>query len=147
MGDYSVRMRFGIDAEPSAISSQFFGTTAIAGWWSDGVAGAADGVGDRFTVAFPDAPAPFELKVASVEDAAVEWFIEATPEWWAGTTVRLEAGTDPMTGGQALLFTHRGFDPESPVIPIVTPVWAQVMLRLKQVIEQGAADPFFVNAA
>ncbi len=52
-----------------------------------------------------------------------------------------------MSGGRMLMFTHSGFDPESPVIPIVTPVWAQVMLRLKQVIEEGSVDPFFVNAA
>ena len=147
MGDYSVRMNFAVDGDEAAISRWFLGTQAIAGWWSDAVTGEADHTGDRFTVDFPDAPAPFELEVTVVEEHAVEWFVASTPQWWAGTTIRLEAGRDPMSGDPQLRFTHGGFDPDSPVIPIVTPVWAQVMSRLKDVIEGGEADPFFVNAA
>lgn len=147
MGEYTLRMQFGVEAGQDEVAQRFTGTEAIASWWSDRVQGAADAPGDEFRVSFPDAPAPFELEVGSVGPSHVEWHIAAHPEWWAGTTVRLEVGDDPMGGGTLLTFSHGGFDPDSPVIPIVTPVWAQVMLRLKQVVENGAADPFFVNAA
>ena len=37
----------------------------------------------------------------------------------------------------------RNYDPENPVIPIVTPAWGQIILRLKTRAETGARNPFF----
>ena len=147
MGDYDVRMQFEVAAEPRMAAARLKGTDAIASWWSDRVDGEASATGDRFSVSFPDAPAPFELEVTKTGDASVEWYVAAEPEWWADTTVRVEVGENPMGEGSLLMFTHGGFDPSSPVIPIVTPVWAQVIERLKAVVESGVDDPFFVNAS
>ena len=41
--------------------------------------------------------------------------------------------------------SHRNFDAESPAIAMVTPVWAQVVARLRAVAESGSDDPLFVN--
>ncbi len=147
MDNYDIRMQFEVAAEPRAVAARLKGTDAIASWWSDRVDGAAAAAGDSFRVSFPDAPAPFELEVTEAGDAGVEWYIAAEPEWWADTTVRVEIGENPVGGGSMLMFTHAGFDPGSPVISIVTPVWAQVIQRLKAVAESGVDDPFFVNGS
>ena len=47
-----------------------------------------------------------------------------------------------MTGTR-LLFSHRDYDSANPVIPIVTPAWAQIILRLKALAETGTRQPFF----
>jgi hypothetical protein len=40
-------------------------------------------------------------------------------------------------------FSHRDYAPDNPVIPIVTPAWAQIALRLKAFAETGVRQPFF----
>ena len=67
----------------------------------------------------------------------------AYPPWWAGTTVRWTFGPNPDAAGTRLLFEHRDYDPENPVIPIVTPAWAWILLRLKELVETGERHPFF----
>ena len=34
-------------------------------------------------------------------------------------------------------FKHRDYEPDNPVIPIITPAWAQIILRLKGYAETG----------
>ena len=65
------------------------------------------------------------------------------PPWWAGTTIRWEIGDNPDATGTRLQFSHRGYDADNPVIPIVTPAWAQIILRLKAYAETGQPQPFF----
>jgi hypothetical protein len=66
------------------------------------------------------------------------------PPWWAGTTVRWDLGDrDDGKPGTRLLFSHRDYDPDNPVIPIVTPAWAQIIVRLKQYAETGTSQPDF----
>jgi len=49
----------------------------------------------------------------------------------------------PGRAGTRLLFSHRDYEPDNPVIPIVTPAWAQILLRLKGYAETGKPQPFF----
>ena len=65
------------------------------------------------------------------------------PPWWAGTTIRWDLADNPDAAGTRLLFSHRDYDPENPVIPTVTPAWGQIILRLKTRAETGARNPFF----
>ena len=145
MGDYHVMMQFEVAADSVDVMRRLKSTEAIASWWSDGVSGSAGSVGDRFKVTLPDAPAAFELEVTRADGAGVDWFVAAQPEWWAGTTVRIDVVKAPGDEGSMLHFSHRDFDADSPVIAMVTPAWAQIVARLKAVAESGHSDPFFVN--
>ncbi len=143
MGNYHVKMMFQLDAYPAAVRAALGSDDRIATWWSSKVDGRAANVGDEFRVTFPDAPSPFELEVKTADDDTVEWGIESVPPWWAGTTIRFDVVAGEDGEGTNLLFQHRDFDPDNEVIPIITPAWAQILMRFKQVVETGAADPFF----
>ena len=141
MGDYHVRMAFDIAATPASVMKALASTEGIASWWSDNVVGEASEVGDTYEIGFPDGPVPFQLEVVELSDTRVGWHIAEMPPPWAGTTILLEVG--PASGGAKLLFEHRDFDADNPAIPIITPAWAQILLRLKQVVESGTPDAFF----
>ena len=143
MGDYHVRMMFQIDATPAEVRAALAGSDRISTWWSDKVEGAASDVGDEFRITFPDAPAPFELEVKTADEATVEWTIDSVPPWWAGTTIRFDVMPAEQGDGANLMFQHRDFDAGNEVIPIITPAWAQIVMRLKEVVETGEADAFF----
>ena len=143
MGDYHLRMMFDIESTPGDVMAVLDNRAGIASWWSDKIEGVASAEGDKFLVSFPDAPAPFELQVTTLSDGRVEWFVAEVPPWWAGTTIRFDVMPDPDGQGSKLLFEHRDFDADSETIPIITPAWAQIVLRLKQVVETGSGDAFF----
>lgn len=98
--------------------------------------------GDEFTVTFPDAPSPFEFEVVSAGPDSFEWKVDSVPEWWAGTTVGFEV-KESYESGTDLMFTHSGFEPDHPIVPIVTPAWALIVNNLKGVAESGKASAFF----
>jgi hypothetical protein len=109
----------------------------VARWWSQPVEGAPGDDGGEFRISFPQVPEPFAFVVERDGDA-LAWRTQAFPPWWAGTTIRwwLE---DPEQGtGTRLQFAHEGFDPADPIIPVITPAWAQFILGLKDVVEQEA---------
>ena len=100
--------------------------------------------GDQLRVWFPDLPQPFEFIVHDDGGDRIEWVNGGFPPWWAGTTIRWDLlDRDDGKPGARLLFSQRDFDPDNPVIPIVTPAWAQVILRLKAYAETGRRKPFF----
>jgi hypothetical protein len=43
------------------------------------------------------------------------------------------------------MFSHRDLDPANPVIPVITPAWAQIILRLKEHVETGRREPFLTS--
>ena len=137
MGDYHVRMAYDIDADPAAVRAALDTTAGIGSWWNDKIVGAASAEGDEFTLTFEDSPAPFELRVATMSVNRIEWFVAANPPWWAGTTIRFDIAQEGA--GTKLLFEHRDFDPESPIIPVITPAWAQFVGNLKAVAESEGA--------
>lgn len=137
MGDYAVRMQFDIDADRSTVLGALTTADGVAQWWSRPVAGAPGADGGEFRISFPDAPQPFAFAVER-DDDAVAWRTQAFPPWWAGTTIRWRL-EDPEDGtGTRLQFTHEGFDPDDPIIPIITPAWARFIFGLKEVVEQEA---------
>jgi hypothetical protein len=143
MGDYHILMQFDIDADRDAVRSALTTQDGIRSWWSVRTDG-PDGDADRqLRVSFPDVGQPFELEMTRNDQNRVEWMVGAFPPWWAGTTVRWDLSGNPDRPGTRLLFSHRDYDPSNPVIPIVTPAWAQIILRLKEYAETGAPHPFF----
>jgi uncharacterized protein YndB with AHSA1/START domain len=138
LGDYDILMQFDIDAEPESVRRALETEEGIASWWSS----RTDLDGANLRVSFPDRPEPFEFDVRESPDR-IEWVTGGYPPWWAGTTIRWDVSPKPDGPGARLHFSHRGYEPDNPVIPIVTPAWAQILLRLKGYAETGARQPFF----
>jgi hypothetical protein len=140
VGDYDILMQFDIDAERATVRDALTTEEGIRSWWSTRTEGPSDG---ELRVSFPDVPQPFEFAVEDDGADRTSWVTGAFPPWWAGTTVRFELSENPDGPGTRLHFAHRGYEPDNPVIPIVTPAWAQILLRLKAYAETGRAQPFF----
>jgi len=138
MGDYNVLMQFDIDADPEVVRRAIATEDGIRAWWNTH----ADLDDASLRVAFPDQPQPFEFDVRN-GGGQLDWVTGAFPPWWAGTTVRWIVGPNPDKPGTRLRFEHRDYDPDNPVIPIITPAWALIIQRLKGYAETGTRQPFF----
>ena len=143
MGDYAVRMQFDIDADADRVTRALTTSEGVRSWWSTGVDGSPGDEGGQFRVSFPDAPQPFEFEVERDAEHDLGWRTLDFPPWWAETTIHWHVADHDGEPGAQLQFRHQGFDPDNPVIPIVTPAWAQIILRLKQYAETGTPAPFF----
>ena len=140
MGSYDILMQFDIEADRETLRRALTTEEGIRSWWST----RADGpTGGQLRVSFPDVPQPFEFDVAGNGGDRIEWVTGDFPPWWAGTTICFELAENPDAPGTRLLFSHRDYEPDNPVIPIVTPAWAQILLRLKGYAETSERQPFF----
>jgi hypothetical protein len=140
MGEYHILMQFDIDADRDTVRAGLSTEEGIRSWWSTRTDGPRDG---ELRVSFPDVPQPFEFRVEEHDGNRIEWVTGDFPPWWAGTTIRFDLADNPDASGTRLLFSHRDYEPDNPVIPIVTPAWAQILLRLKGYAETGERHPFF----
>jgi hypothetical protein len=143
MGDYAIKAQFESASDATEIKKWLDNTEGIAGWWSDRVEGSAGSPGDEFQVSFPSTPVVFELEVTECSDDAVEWHVAESPPWWKGTTIRFDLS--PGEQGTNLLFTHRGFEPNDPIIQAITPAWVRFVDNLVEVARSGNANPAVVN--
>lgn len=144
MGDYTIQAQFEADCPPADVKRWLDNPEGIAGWWSDRVEGRAGSRGDEFHVTFPTSPVVFDLEVASVDDQVVEWNIPENPPWWKGTTISFEL-SEGESGGTQLMFTHRGFEPDDPIIAVITPAWVRFLDNLVAVAQSGEPNPAVVN--
>lgn len=140
MGDYAILMQFDVNAEKEAVHDALSTENGIRSWWSVKTDGPTDG---ELRVSFPDVPQPFEFSVSQDDSDRVEWVTGGFPPWWADTSIRWDLTDNPEGPGTRLRFSHGGYTPDNPVIPIVTPAWTQIILRLKAYAETGLAQPFF----
>jgi uncharacterized protein YndB with AHSA1/START domain len=138
VGDYHVLMQFDIDADPEKVRQALTSEKGIRAWWTSH----ADLDDGRLETSFPDTTQPFEFTVRNGGER-IEWVTGRFPPWWANTTIRFDVGPRPDGPGTRLLFSHRDYEPDNPVIPIITPAWAQILLRLKAYAETGERQPFF----
>jgi uncharacterized protein YndB with AHSA1/START domain len=135
MGDYAVRMQFDIDADHDTVMRALTTPDGVARWWSQPVDGDPGKDGGEFRISFPDVPQPFVFAVER-GDRSLAWRTLAFPPWWADTTIRWRVD-DPDEGtGTRLVFAHEGFDATNPIIPIITPAWAQFIFGLQDQVEQ-----------
>lgn len=141
---YEIRAQFAAKCSPPDVRKWLDSVEGIAGWWSDDVRGEAGSRGDRFQVRFPSTPVVFELEVTEASDDTVEWHVAENPPWWKGTTIGfgISQGEDE---GSTLLFTHRGFTPDDPIIQVITPAWVRFVDNLVAVAESGKANPAVAN--
>ena len=138
MGDYHVLMQFDIDADGDDVRRALTTQEGIRAWWTTH----ADLEDGSLRTSFPDTPQPFEFSVRDRADR-IECVTGGFQPWWADTTIRFDIGPNPDKPGTRLLFSHRDYEPDNPVIPIITPAWAQILLRLKGYAETGERQPFF----
>jgi uncharacterized protein YndB with AHSA1/START domain len=143
MGEYHILMQFDVAADRDRVRRALTEEDGIASWWSERTTLRSDGGRNRLEVSFADIPQPFEFDVTQETTERIEWRTGGFPPWWAGTTIRWDLSENPDGPGTRLLFSHRDYAPDNPVIPIVTPAWAQIILRLKSYAETGQPDPFF----
>ena len=143
MGGYHLQGQFEIAVSPAELRKWLNHPDGIAGWWSDSVKGAATHKGDRFEVRFPSTDVVFELAVTEASPGRIEWHIAQNPPWWQGTTIRFDLAEE--AGGTRLSFSHRDFEPDNPVIPVITPAWMRFLDNLKEVAESGKPNPAVVN--
>ena len=143
MGDYHILMQFDIASDRDAVRRALTEEDGIASWWSERTPLRDEGASKRLEVSFPDVPQPFEFDVITETRERIEWRTGGFPPWWAGTTIRWDLSENPDGAGTRLTFSHRDYSRDNPVIPIVTPAWAQIILRLKGYAETGQRDPFF----
>lgn len=144
MGDYAIKARFDAQCPPGDVMKWLSSTEGIAGWWSDSVTGSAASKGDAFHVTFPTTEAVFDLEVTEMTESALSWHVPESPPWWKGTTIRFELSRGEE-GGTSLLFTHSGFEPDDPIIAVITPAWVGFIDNLVEVAETGNANPAVVN--
>lgn len=140
MGDYAILMQFDVNADRETVHRAVSTQEGIRSWWSVKSDGPTDG---ELRVSFPDVPQPFEFSVSRDDSDSIEWITGGFPPWWAGTSIRWDLTDNPDGAGTRLDFSHGGYAPDNPVIPIVTPAWAQIILRLKGYAETGQRQPFF----
>ena len=140
MGDYAILMQFDVNSDRETVHRALSTQEGIRSWWSSKTDGPTRGA---LHVSFPDVPQPFEFSVTHDDTHRVEWVTGAFPPWWADTSIRWELTDNPDAAGTRLQFNHGGYAPDNPVIPIVTPAWAQIILRLKAYAETGQPQPFF----
>ena len=144
MGDYTIRGAFEMEASPDDVRAWLDSAEGIAGWWSDSVTGDAGTEGGTFTVTFPTTDVPFELEVTELGDSSVEWHVAENPPWWKNTTIRFDLAPGDG-GGTNLMFSHRGFEPDDPIIAPITPAWVRFVDNLGAVARSGRANPAVRN--
>jgi hypothetical protein len=143
MGDYTIQARFETGSTPAEMMRWLTTTEGIAGWWSDTVTGSAGSEGDLFHVSFPTTDVVFDLVVAELSDEIVQWDVPESPPWWKGTSIRFQV--EPSDSGSSLLFTHGCFEPDDPIIAVITPAWVGFLDNLIDVARTGRANPSVVN--
>jgi uncharacterized protein YndB with AHSA1/START domain len=142
MSEYAIQMKYDVNADRGRVHEALTTVDGIGSWWSTKVGGQPDASGRRFEVSFPDVPAPFEFTARPAADE-VAWEVGANPEWWRGTTIRWRLEDNPEGPGTRVHFRHEGFDPDHPIIEVVTPAWAHIIARLQGYAETGTRQPFF----
>jgi uncharacterized protein YndB with AHSA1/START domain len=147
VGDYHILMQFDLAADRDVVHRALTTSDGISSWWTARAEGPDRRSDGELRVSFPDVPQPFEFKVIRADRERVEWLTGGFPPWWRGTSIRWDLADNPEAPGTRLLFSHRDYDADNPVIPIVTPAWAQIIGRLKGYVESGSRAPFFPAAA
>jgi uncharacterized protein YndB with AHSA1/START domain len=132
-----------IQASPAAVRQALTTREGIVQWWTDRADVPTD-VGEILELGFPEAPAPFQLRIDTVADDLVGWTSTGDfPPHWRGTEVRFHL--DDHGGATRLFFEHRGFPAPDPALGHTAFTWAQLMVNLKRYLEGEGAGPMFVS--
>ena len=138
----SILLRVPLEGDEAAAYKAVATSDGVNGWWSNHTEG-PDGVGSTMRVAFPEAPITFDFTVTDeAPDKRVVWHCESGPPEWVGTDVSFELQRD-ADGNLSVLFTHAGWQSTDESFPFIAYSWAQILPRLKELVETGDANPYF----
>jgi len=138
----TILLRVPVEAEPKVVHEAVATTAGVSGWWSERTEG-PEGLGSNMKVAFPDAPMTFDFEVTRDEHGeGVTWRCLAGPPEWVGTDVSFDIQTSDE-GATSVLFSHDGWGTTEESFPFIAYSWAQILPRLKKLVETGKEDPFF----
>jgi uncharacterized protein YndB with AHSA1/START domain len=138
----TILLRVPVEADPNVAYDAVSTSEGLNGWWSNHTEG-PQGVGSTMQVAFPDAPMTFDFEIT--EETAgerVAWRCLSGPPEWIGTDVSFTIQTDDE-GNTSVLFAHDGWKTTKESFPFIAYSWAQILPRLKKLVESGERDPFF----
>lgn len=138
----TIMLRMPVDGEPKALYESLATSEGVNGWWSNHTEG-PDGVGSTMKVSFPEAPITFDFEV--IEESPgdqVVWRCLAGPPEWIGTKLSFDIQTD-ADGNTSVLFSQDGWVTTDESFPFIAYSWAQILPRLKKLVEAGERDPFF----
>jgi uncharacterized protein YndB with AHSA1/START domain len=144
MGDHFMRYQLDVAADRATVRRAVTTEAGVKGWWTDDAV-VPDAVGSRLELTIPEVPQPFDLELAESADDRVVWRAGSFPPWWQGTTVRWEIADNPDRDGTRVVMTHAGFDPDNPVVGIVTMGWGEILTHLRAFAERGEPQPYFKN--
>lgn len=139
-----VVFQFDVDADSGRVVDALTTEAGIEGWWTDR-ATVPTSVGGVLHLTFPGAPMPFELELTESSDRRVVWATKGFPPSWAGTRMLWELAANPEGPGTRIGFGHVDWDSDNPTVGTAAYTWGQLMVRLKQYVETGRPEPFFVN--
>jgi hypothetical protein len=138
----TILLRMPVDAEAKAVYGSLATSEGINGWWSNHTEG-PEGVGSTLKVSFPDAPMTFDFDVTEeTPGERVAWRCLAGPPEWLGTEVSFDIQTD-ADGNTSVLFSQDGWETTEQSFPFIAYSWAQILPRLKKLVETGERAPFF----
>lgn len=138
----TILLRMPLDAEPKEIYEKLTTSEGINGWWSNHTEG-PDGVGSTMKVSFPEAPITFDFEVTEeTPGERVAWRCVAGPPEWIGTDLSFHIET-AADGNTSVLFRQDGWATTEESFPFIAYSWAQILPRLKKLLETGEATPYF----
>jgi hypothetical protein len=138
----TILLRMPVSGDPTAVYEGLATSQGVNGWWSNHTEG-PNGTGSTMKVSFPDAPITFDFEVR--EEAPRErvvWHCLAGPPEWIGTDLCFDIQTD-ADDNTSVLFSHDGWESTEESFPFIAYSWAQILPRLKKLVETGERDPFF----
>jgi uncharacterized protein YndB with AHSA1/START domain len=130
----------GIDAGREAVFSTIGTRSGLAAFWTPDVQG-SDAEGEELTFGFSGAPVRLPMRVANLDPpSSITWECPGGFPDWRGT--RITWSIEPSDHGTRLIFVHSGFGDDQPDYDFgsISLTWAQVVARLKEVVESGG-DP------
>lgn len=138
----TILLRMPLDAKPKEIYEKLTTSEGINGWWSNHTEG-PDGVGSTMKVSFPEAPITFDFEVTEeTPGERVAWRCVAGPPEWIGTDLSFDIET-AADGNTSVLFRQDGWATTEESFPFIAYSWAQILPRLKTLLETGEATPYF----
>ncbi len=128
-----------IHTAPKAVYDTVATRSGLATFWTADVQG-DEAEGGELLFGFEGAPAPLPIRVVRLDPPTeVEWGCPGGFPFWAGTSVRWSM--EPSEHGTKLVFRHTGFADDQPDYDFgsISLTWAQIVARLKEVVESGGA--------
>ena len=138
----TILLRMPVNGDPRLVYEGLATSQGVNGWWSNHTEG-PDGIASTMKVSFPDAPITFDFEVREeAPGERVVWHCLAGPPEWIGTDLSFDIQTD-ADDNTSVLFSHDGWESTQESFPFIAYSWAQILPRLKKLVETGQRDPFF----